>query len=71
MNTKVIKSQMVLHDETNETLANYLKQSVPTISKKINGKLPFTSTDISLLARKWNLTDEQVVNIFINKEVRE
>lgn len=70
MNTKLFKSQMVLYDDTNETLANYLKQSAPTISKKINGKLPFTSIDISRLAKRWKLTDEQIVNIFINKEVR-
>lgn len=71
MNKAKLKSVMVLHQDTNETLAAYLGISQQSFSYKINEKkLPsgqkaeFTQGEIRKMIDKYNLTPDDVDAIF-------
>lgn len=68
MNKNLLKSIMVLHDDTNITLAEYLGISDSTLSMKMNEikGAEFTQGEIRKIITRYNLTGEQVLNIFFN-----
>ena len=65
--TKMLKSMMVADgdDACVKELAILLEVSRPTASGKLNGKIQFTQTDIAKIAKKYNLSDSDVMWIFI------
>lgn len=68
MNKNMLKSVMVLHGDTQETLAEYLGISAPTLSLKMNetNGAEFTQGEIKKIIKRYDLTAEQTLQIFFN-----
>ena len=66
MNKKQLRSVMVLHDDTNQTLAEYLGITDSTLSMKMNetNGAEFTQGEIQKIITRYNLTAEQTMLIF-------
>ncbi len=68
MNTKLLRSKMVLFGDTNASLAAHLDISAQRFSAKINetNNAEYTQGEIEKIRNRYNLTDEDVVNIFFS-----
>lgn len=66
VNSKLLKSKMVLHDDTMETLTAALGISKPSLSAKINNKSDFKQSEIKFFIERYELTAEEVLEIFFN-----
>lgn len=67
MNKKMLRSMMVLHDDTNESLAIFLGISAKSVNDKINEKgTEFKQSEIAAIKKRYTLSDEQVSLIFFN-----
>lgn len=68
MNKNLLRSVMVLHNDTNITLAEYLGISDSTLSLKMNetNGAEFTQGEIKKIIQRYNLTAEQTLQIFFN-----
>ena len=65
MNKELLRSVMALHGETNKDLANVLGISEQSVSGKINeNNTEFKQGEIAKIRNHYNLTAEQVANIF-------
>lgn len=66
MNKNLLRSVMVLHNDTNITLAEYLGISDSTLSLKMNetNGAEFTQGEIKKIIQRYNLTAEQTLQIF-------
>jgi len=61
---------MVLHNDTNKTLAEFLGKSEQTVCNKINENgTEFNQSEISMITKKYNLSAEQVVAVFFADKV--
>lgn len=67
MNKALLRSVMVLHDDTNKSLAEYLGISAKSINDKINENgTEFKQSEIAAIKKRYSLTDEQVSDIFFS-----
>lgn len=67
MNGKLLRSLMVLHGDTNASLAEFLGITERSFSGKINENgTEFKQNEIALIRKRYNLSDEQVCDIFFN-----
>lgn len=68
MNKNMLKSVMVLHSDTQETLAEYLGISAPTLSLKINetNGAEFNQSEIRKIKTRYKLTPDQIDQIFFS-----
>lgn len=67
MNKYLLRSVMVLHGDTNKTLAEYLGISERSVSDKINENgTEFKQCEISLIIDRYHLTAQQIKDIFFN-----
>lgn len=67
MNKALLRSVMVLHGDTNKSLAEYLQISEKSVNDKINENgTEFKQGEIAAIRKRYALTDEQVTNIFFN-----
>ena len=67
MNAKLFRSIMVLHNDTNKTLADFLGVSEQTVCNKINENgTEFKQGEIALIIKRYSLTADQVSDIFFN-----
>lgn len=67
MNKTKLKSVMALYGDTYKDIANYLQISEQSVSCKINENgTEFKQGEISKIAKKYNLSPEEVVSIFFN-----
>lgn len=65
MNSKLLRSIMVLHNDTNKTLAEFLGKSEQTVCNKINENgTEFNRSEIAMIVTRYELTAEQVGAIF-------
>lgn len=71
MNKNLLRSIMALHGDNDTSLANYLLLSRSRFSAKINEKngAEFSKREITRIRDKYNLTDEQVMQIFFAPNV--
>lgn len=70
MNSKLLKSIMLLNGDTNKTLAEYLGISEQSVSKKINETgTEFKQGEISMIKKRYSLTGEQIDSIFFAEKV--
>ena len=68
MNTMLLKSVMTLHGDNIKTLAEYLGKTPQMISRKINeDNAEFRQGEIALIKERYNLTAEQVEEIFFSQ----
>jgi DNA-binding transcriptional regulator YiaG len=66
MNKKLLRSEMVLHDDTNGTLAEALKISPQSLSAKMNetNGAEFTQGEMGAIRERYTLSDEKFIAIF-------
>ena len=65
MNKELLRSIMVLHGDTNKTLADYLGITEQSLCNKINENgTEFKQREIRLIRKRYKLTSEQVDLIF-------
>lgn len=65
MNSVLFRSIMVLNNDTNKTLAEYLNCSEQTVCNKINENgTEFRQGEIAMIKKRYNLTAEQISDIF-------
>lgn len=70
MNSKLLKSIMLLNGDTNKTLAEYLGISEQSVSKKINETgTEFKQGEISMIKKRYSLTGDQIDSIFFDEKV--
>ena len=70
MNSKLLKSIMLLNGDTNKTLAEYLGISEQSVSKKINETgTEFKQGEISIIKKRYSLTGDQIDSIFFVEKV--
>lgn len=68
MNKDLLRSVMILHGDTNKSLAAYLGISEQSLSAKINEKgTEFKKSEILKIKVRYNLTREQVDLIFFTE----
>ena len=67
MNGKLLRSIMVLHGDTGRSLAQYLGLSEASVNNKIaETGTEFKQSEIAMIRARYNLTDEQVTQIFFS-----
>ena len=67
MNKALFRSIMVLHNDTNKTLAECLGISERSVSDKINENgTEFKQSEIATIIKRYSLSDEQTSDIFFN-----
>lgn len=67
MNKALFRSIMVLHNDTNRSLAEYLGISAKSVNDKINeNNTEFRQSEIAAIKRRYSLSDEQTSDIFFN-----
>lgn len=67
MDKAMLRSVMVLHGDTNKTLAQYLGISERSVSDKINENgTEFKQCEIAAIISRYNLTPAQTKDIFFN-----
>ena len=66
MNTNLLKAKMKLNNDTQKNLAEYLGIVISSVSFKINGKTPFNAEEIKKTKTRYNLTAEEIDEIFFN-----
>lgn len=67
MNSRLLRSVMVLNNDTNKTLADFLGISEVSVSNKINEiGTEFKQGEIALIKKRYNLSPEQVEDIFFS-----
>lgn len=54
------------YNDTLENLAEYLGIAYQTLSRKMNGHVDFTLSELRKIKRRYNLTDEQMGYIFFD-----
>ena len=65
MNAKLLRSVMVLHGDTNATLADFLGITEQSVSNKINENgTEFKQGEISKIKARYNLDSDMVDRIF-------
>ena len=71
MNKNELVSVMKKHGDRNEDLAKYIEISPQRFSAKLNGSkgAEFTQSEIQKVKEKYNLTCEQVDQIFFDNNV--
>ena len=70
-NYRLFRVQMALHDETLKEVGAYLGYGKQTMYNKTN-KFPefcWNQRDIIMLAKHWNLTPQEVYDIFVDVEM--
>lgn len=67
MNSRLLRSIMVLNNDTNKTLADFLGITEVSVSNKINEVgTEFKQGEIAMIKKRYNLTMDQVEEIFFN-----
>jgi hypothetical protein len=71
MKKNVLESKMKLYGDTQPTLAEFMGISVQTFCRKVNGKdgSEFNQSEIQKIRERYNLTDQEVVDIFFGHNV--
>lgn len=70
MNRKALRSVMVLHGDTNSSLAELLGISLQSVSNKLNENgSEFKQGEILKIKEHYNLTADQVEAIFFDSKV--
>lgn len=65
-NTNLLKSKIALTGSTQKKLAKILNLSLGSLNQKIANKIIFKPSEIAKIQEVLNLTNDEVVEIFIN-----
>ena len=66
LNKTLFKIKMLENKVNVAELAKELDVDKQTIYNRLNGRTPFTLQEVRFLRNKFNLTDDEVVEIFLN-----
>ncbi len=69
MKKNLLEAKMKIFGDTQSDLAEVIGISVATFNYKLNGKSEFTQSEIQKIRERYNLTDEEVVEIFFDSVV--
>ena len=64
----ILKSKLTLRERTQRDLAKALGLSEVSTNKKVNGTIKFSLNEVKKIKEYLNLTNDEVVEIFITKE---
>ena len=64
MNTALLKSKMALRGDSQTSLAQKMGIAIVTLSLKMTGQRNFTQGEIDFIRKEYNLTPEEVCEIF-------
>lgn len=64
MNTQLLKAKMVELGSTREQLAEILELSYWSVCAKLNNRYEFTQGEIAKISKHYNLTAEEIQQIF-------
>ena len=64
MNTALLKSKLALHGDSQSALARKMGIAIVTLSLKMTGQRNFTQGEIDFIRKEYNLTPEEVCEIF-------
>lgn len=69
-NTNLLKSKMIAAGDENfvQAIADLLNCSRTTASKKLNGELQFSQSEIAVIADHYDLSADEIKQIFIGAE---
>ena len=65
-NINLLKSKMVLKGETQIELAEELGITRPALNVKMNGKSDFKQSEINIIAKRYELSDDELIEIFFS-----
>ena len=66
-NKNLLKSKLALKGYTQKVVARKISMKEPTLTQKINSNQPFRVEEIAKIKKILNLTNDEVVEIFINE----
>lgn len=71
MNKKKLRAEMALYGDNYESLSKFLGIAVQTLGNKVNRYkgAQFTQSEIIQIRERYNLTDNEVVEIFFDTDV--
>jgi len=69
MNSNELKAAMARHNDTQEKLAEFLGLQTSGVSARISGKIDFRRSEINKIRERYNLSDQETINIFFNEKV--
>ena len=67
MNSREMKAEMKLHDDTQEKLAEVLRIQVSGVSARINGKIDFRASEIEKIRDRYTLSNDRLCSIFFTE----
>lgn len=68
VNKNLLKSKMILNNDSNKTLASKLKITEGSMSNKINSKNKFTPEEMNFIREDYNLTDVEFIDMFFKNK---
>lgn len=69
MNTKLLNVEMILHNDTQKTLAEALGITRQSLNAKIHGRRDFSQSEIIFIKNRYDLKAKAVDDIFFGKIV--
>ena len=69
MKKNLLEAKMKLHGDNQSDLAKALYISLPTFNYKLNGKSEFARDEIQKIKERYNLTPEEIDEIFFGSVV--
>lgn len=69
MNTVLFKIQMTKNHDNQTKLAEDMGLAQSALSMRINGKIGFRQNEINFIRKRYNLSDQETVDIFFAEEV--
>ena len=66
-NKNLLKSKLALKGYTQKVVARKILMKEPTLTQKTNNNQPFRTEEIAKIKKILNLTNDEVVEIFINE----
>lgn len=71
MNKTLFKIHMVKNNDTQERLAEDMGIAQSSLSMRISGKIDFRQNEINFIRNRYNLTDQETIDVFFSEEVSE
>lgn len=68
MNIALLKSKMALHGDSQTDLAEALDITKNTMTNKMQKKNEFKQSEIDLIAKRYDLTADELKEIFFNED---
>ena len=69
MNTVLFNIHKIKNNDTQTALSNAMGLQQSALSARINGKIEFRQNEINFIRKRWNLTDQETVDIFFSEAV--